>query len=299
MEWVEVRAENIEAAEELALDQLGVAREDAEFEVVTREENRLFGLKKTEARVRARVKPADLPSKTNNNRKRSKNNNKNQKSNKTAPKNSNKSNKNNKNNKDNKTQNTKPTQEDREPMPLKEQEDAVIEFLQGVIASFQIDASASTRMEEERIIGSIDGEDVGLLIGPKAGTLLALQDITRTVVQRHASGKKTNRLSVDVGGYREKRKAEGTWGTIYLRIGDGETCPFELIAFWLFFAHKQCETQTRTFAKVTCVPKSRVSRSGFTNSFLLRLIETCPDAMRAVSLLSCYRVPNSLGSRSH
>ena len=98
-------------------------------------------------------------------------------------------------------------QEDREPMPLKEQEDAVIEFLQGVIASFQIDASASTRMEEERIIGSIDGEDVGLLIGPKAGTLLALQDITRTVVQRHASGKKTNRLSVDVGGYREKRKA--------------------------------------------------------------------------------------------
>ena len=67
MEWVEVRAENIEAAEELALDQLGVAREDAEFEVVTREENRLFGLKKTEARVRARVKPADLPSKTTNN----------------------------------------------------------------------------------------------------------------------------------------------------------------------------------------------------------------------------------------
>ena len=63
MEWVEVRAENIEAAEELALDQLGVAREDAEFEVVTREENRLFGLKKTEARVRARVKPVDLPSK--------------------------------------------------------------------------------------------------------------------------------------------------------------------------------------------------------------------------------------------
>ena len=207
MEWVEVRAENIEAAEELALDQLGVAREDAEFEVVTREENRLFGLKKTEARVRARVKPADLPSKTmNNNRKRSKNNNKPQKSNKTAHKN-NKSKKNNSNNNKNKTKNTKQTVEDREPMPLKEQEDAVIDFLEGVISSFKIKASASTRMEEERIIGSIDGEDVGLLIGPKAGTLLALQDITRTVVQRHASGKKTNRLSVDVGGYREKRKA--------------------------------------------------------------------------------------------
>ena len=207
MEWVEVRAENIEAAEELALDQLGVAREDAEFEVVTREENRLFGLKKTEARVRARVKPADLPSKTtNNNRKRSKSNNKNQKNNKTAPKNSSNNNKNN-NKKSTKPKNTKKVQEYREPMPLKEQEDAVIDFLEGVIASFQIEASASTRMEEERIIGSIDGDDIGLLIGPKAGTLLALQDITRTVVQRHASGRKTNRLSVDVGGYREKRKA--------------------------------------------------------------------------------------------
>ena len=207
MEWVEVRAENIEAAEELALDQLGVAREDAEFEVVTREENRLFGLKKTEARVRARVKPADLPSKTtNSNRKRSKNNNKSQKSSKSAPKN-NKNNKNNSNNRNSKTKNTKQALEDREPMPLKEQEDAVIDFLEGIISSFEIEASASTRMEEERIIGSIDGEDVGLLIGPKAGTLLALQDITRTVVQRHASGKKTNRLSVDVGGYREKRKA--------------------------------------------------------------------------------------------
>ena len=207
MEWVEVRAENIEAAEELALDQLGVAREDAEFEVVTREENRLFCLKKTEARVRARVKPADLPSKTtNNNRKRSKSNNKNQKNNKTTPKNSSNNNKNS-NKKSTKPKNTKKVQEDREPMPLKEQEDAVIDFLEGVIASFQIEASASIRMEEERIIGSIDGDDVGLLIGPKAGTLLALQDITRTVVQRHASGRKTNRLSVDVGGYREKRKA--------------------------------------------------------------------------------------------
>jgi spoIIIJ-associated protein len=202
MEWVEVRAENIEAAEELALDQLGVAREDAEFEVVTREENRLFGLKKTEARVRARVKPVDLPAKTTNNqRKRSKNNNNNKKNTKTPTKNNNTAKKNTK------PKVSKQTPDDREPMALKDQETAVIEFLEGVIASFQIKASASTRMEEERIIGSIDGEEVGLLIGPKAGTLLALQDITRTVVQRHASGRKTNRLSVDVGGYREKRKA--------------------------------------------------------------------------------------------
>mgnify|MGYP003327789509 CR=1 FL=1 len=66
MEWVEVRGDDVAAAEELALDQLGVAREDAEFEVVTAPENKWLGLKKTEARVRARVKPAGPRSKENN-----------------------------------------------------------------------------------------------------------------------------------------------------------------------------------------------------------------------------------------
>ena len=65
MEWVEVRGDDVAAAEELALDQLGVAREDAEFEVVTAPENKWLGLKKTEARVRARVKPAGPRSKEN------------------------------------------------------------------------------------------------------------------------------------------------------------------------------------------------------------------------------------------
>ena len=63
MEWVEVRGDDVAAAEELALDQLGVAREDAEFEVVTAPENKWLGLKKTEARVRARVKPVGPKSK--------------------------------------------------------------------------------------------------------------------------------------------------------------------------------------------------------------------------------------------
>ena len=190
----------------MALDQLGVAREDAEFEVVTREENRLFGLKKTEARVRARVKPVDVPSKTPNNQR-----NRRKKNGKTTNKKSNSNQKNQTKNSENKPKKSPTKQrkesETRQPMPQKEQEEAVIEFLEGIVANFDIDANVSIHMEEERIIGSVDGADIGLLIGPKAGTLLALQDITRTVVQRHAAGRKTNRLSVDVGGYRERRKA--------------------------------------------------------------------------------------------
>ena len=57
MEWVEVRGETLEAAKEEALDQLGVAHDDAEFEIVQEPESRWMGLKKTEARVRARVRP--------------------------------------------------------------------------------------------------------------------------------------------------------------------------------------------------------------------------------------------------
>ena len=218
MEWVEVRGDDVAAAEELALDQLGVAREDAEFEVVTAPENKWLGLKKTEARVRARVKPAGPRSKENNkrgnNRKKPQNRRKQQQN---KQNNSSKTTKNQEKNTDNhKKNNGKNTNqkkvkaakmEERELMPLAEQEQAVVEFLDGIIKGFDVEASSSTHLEEERIIGSINGDDVGLLIGPRAGTLLSIQDLARTTVQRHAAGRRTNRLSIDVGGYRERRKA--------------------------------------------------------------------------------------------
>ena len=57
MEWVETAAETIELAKGLALDQLGVAEEDAEFEVLDEPKQGLFGRTRGEARVRARVRP--------------------------------------------------------------------------------------------------------------------------------------------------------------------------------------------------------------------------------------------------
>lgn len=42
MEWVETTAETIELAKNLALDQLGVAEDDAEFEVVEEPKQGLF-----------------------------------------------------------------------------------------------------------------------------------------------------------------------------------------------------------------------------------------------------------------
>lgn len=57
MEWVETTAKTLEEAKELALDRLGVAADDAEFEVLEAPRPGLFGRLRGEARVRARVMP--------------------------------------------------------------------------------------------------------------------------------------------------------------------------------------------------------------------------------------------------
>ncbi|MEZ5298660.1 MAG: Jag N-terminal domain-containing protein [Ilumatobacteraceae bacterium] len=60
MEWVVTTGKSVDEAKERALDQLGVARDDAEFEIVEEAKTGLFGRVKTEARVRARVKPTQV-----------------------------------------------------------------------------------------------------------------------------------------------------------------------------------------------------------------------------------------------
>src|SRR4051794_18227794 len=63
MEWVETTGRTVEEAKEAALDQLGVAEDDAEFEIVEEPRVGLFGRLRNEARVRARVRPATPRSK--------------------------------------------------------------------------------------------------------------------------------------------------------------------------------------------------------------------------------------------
>ena len=51
MEWVETTAKSVEEAKELALDQLGVLEDDAEFEVVEEPKAGLFGRTRGTARI--------------------------------------------------------------------------------------------------------------------------------------------------------------------------------------------------------------------------------------------------------
>ena len=52
----------------------------------------------------------------------------------------------------------------------------------------------------------VEGDDLGLLIGPKGQTLAAIQELSRTVVQRQASGTHHGRVRLDVSGYRQRRR---------------------------------------------------------------------------------------------
>ena len=90
---------------------------------------------------------------------------------------------------------------------LEEQATVAEEFLRGLVAEMGVSADISIAQDgQESVELSIEGTELGLLIGPKGATLLAIQDLTRTVVQRK-TGASNGRLFVDVSGYRQKRSA--------------------------------------------------------------------------------------------
>lgn len=57
MQWVVTTGRTVEEARERALDALGIDDSDLEVEVLAEPRSRLFGLRRTDARVRARVRP--------------------------------------------------------------------------------------------------------------------------------------------------------------------------------------------------------------------------------------------------
>jgi spoIIIJ-associated protein len=89
---------------------------------------------------------------------------------------------------------------------LKEQATVAKEFLDGLVSEMGLPAQVTiSHVDEEIVELAIEGDDLGVLIGQKGSTLYALQDLTRTVVQRH-TGATNGRLLVDVAGYRHKRQ---------------------------------------------------------------------------------------------
>ena len=90
---------------------------------------------------------------------------------------------------------------------LAEQGEAARDFVDGLCATFGVDATVVVRpVDDETVEIVVSGDDLGALIGPKGQTLQAVQELTRTVVQRQLSAR-GGRILVDVAGYRAKRRA--------------------------------------------------------------------------------------------
>lgn len=95
-----------------------------------------------------------------------------------------------------------------ESMDLEAQQAAVEGFLTDLLVAFgRPDATVAVAIgEDEALEASVDGSELGLLVGQKGVTLAAIQELVRSMVQRQFVGQPHARVRVDVAGYRARRK---------------------------------------------------------------------------------------------
>jgi spoIIIJ-associated protein len=236
MEWVETVAKTLAEAREIALDRLGVGEDDAEFEVLEEPKPGLFGRVRGEARVRARVRPTAVRPKQDR-RSRGKN----QRTDRPdsgpvavdgdAPALSNGeptreaasggSASDGRHAKPNRSKQQKEltamgsdhegadagsSDQPAEAVDPTAVGEAAVEFMTGLATAFGSTATATLHVEGSELDVRVDGEDLGLLIGPAGRTLMAVQDLARVAAQRRL-GDHDTRLRIDVAGYRERRRA--------------------------------------------------------------------------------------------
>ena len=226
MEWVEITGKTVDEAKERAFEQLGVSEADAEVQIMDQPKAGLFGRVRGEARVRARVRPVEpRPKRSRGGRSKGRGEKSAQRGDR-GPRNEDDQRGGGQGNRrggaksnkaagaaKSKTVSTGDTttelKEDpmAEGVSLQEQAEVAKEFLEGLVSTMGLTATVAVReLDEETVELAVDGDDLGMLVGPKGSTLAAVQDITRTVVQGRFTAR-TDRILVDVARYRERRSA--------------------------------------------------------------------------------------------
>jgi len=256
MEWIEVSARTLEEARELALDRLGVVSEELEYEVIDEPRGGLFGLGRTDARIRARVKPLSREKPPDRRRRRTTERRPNSSSRKPrgegrSPERARSESRDRHEKSDapsggpsDQSEATRavssrsrrrgrggagaasaasasegPRSQGRGDRPeakmdaeaeaqdldVEAQAEHAAQFAGSLVEAMGLKGSASARVEDETVLVAIDGEGLGLLVGPGGKMLMAVEELVRAVVQHGLSGRSA-RLRVDVGGYRERRR---------------------------------------------------------------------------------------------
>ena len=91
-----------------------------------------------------------------------------------------------------------------EEVDVEAQAEVVGEFLEGLVASFGLEGTVATRVEDELIIADLTGEQTEALVGQKGAIMQSVGELVRTVVQRKTH--RRARLRLDIGGYLERRR---------------------------------------------------------------------------------------------
>ena len=218
MEWVTITAATLDDAKNLALDQLGVAAEDAEFEILEEPKQGLFGRMRGEARVRARVRPTSARAKAPRREARRDRGPRNDRGGDSRSSRSSRQRSGERRQRDTDRDSGRESgrdtgrddaraarRDDAPKVPVTTVSEAATTFLQGVMDAAGLRATVTATVEGEEIDISVAGDDLTVFVGPKGATLTALQDLTRVVSQRRL-GDHDTRLRIDVGGYRERRR---------------------------------------------------------------------------------------------
>ena len=91
---------------------------------------------------------------------------------------------------------------------LEEEGDIAADYIEGLLDIADFDGDIDMDVEGERALVSVVGASLDELVGKRGEVLEALQELTRLAVHRR-TGNRT-RLMLDIGGYRERRRAELT-----------------------------------------------------------------------------------------
>jgi len=245
MEWIETTGSTVDEAKDRALDRLGIAEDDMQFEVIEEGSNSFFRLKRKEARLRARVKPLNTrpkfdrrprnkkqgrSAKNNNAPEKVKNNKPSKNVKKDNPRENNKKNVNN-NKTDKNAANTRKKRDtdikstkkgssktdsgarsrgeetvEKNKMNLEEQAEITEDFVSGLLERMDLQARVVSSIEDNRAVVQAQGLNLGLAIGPRGETVRAITQLAHTMIQRLSDGEAEGKLTVDIGGYRERRR---------------------------------------------------------------------------------------------
>jgi spoIIIJ-associated protein len=89
---------------------------------------------------------------------------------------------------------------------VEQQADIIADFVEGLVEAYGLDGEVSQEKIDEDDRGADRGRRPRAAHRAKGQTLTAIQELSRTVVQRRASGTHHGRVRLDVSGYRQRRR---------------------------------------------------------------------------------------------